>query len=357
MDGIDAVLANFADDSIELIASHSQAFPDDLKAQLEVLVQDPNIKLDKLGQLRVRLGKEFASAVNHMLADNGIDPKSIMAIGSHGQTIRHRIDGDHPFSMQIGDASVIAVETDITTVSDFRSKDVALGGQGAPLVPAFHQAIFSDKDNDRVVVNIGGISNVTFLCSDGKVLGHDCGPGNTLMDLWSQEHIGMPYDQNGAWAKQGLLQETLLLQLLTDAYFKQAAPKSTGREYFNLDWLQNYLSGHEHVDAGDIQTTLCELTAQCIATDIINTAQEYALYLDKVIICGGGSRNDFLMERLVDNLPFDVIASDRLGYPSDWIEALAFAWFAKNTLAGQSSNVPAVTGARKKTVLGTVTYS
>jgi len=255
MDGIDAVLADFNDDKIELLASHSQDYPDDLKQQLENLVKTPSIELDALGQLDVRLGKEFAKAVKQLLVDNNIEAKDVIAIGSHGQTIRHRIEGDYPFSMQIGKADVITVETGITTVSDFRSKDVALGGQGAPLVPAFHQAIFSDKENDTAVVNIGGISNVTFLLSDGKVLGHDCGPGNTLMDLWSQQHIGLSFDRSGAWASQGLLQETLLLQLLTDDYFKQAPPKSTGREYFNLDWLNNYLSGHESVDSGDIQTT------------------------------------------------------------------------------------------------------
>lgn len=357
MDSIDAVLVNFADDKVELLASHSQNYPQDLKEQLETLIEKPTIHLDALGQLNIRIGKEFAQAVIQLLKDNKVCAEDVKAIGSHGQTIRHKIEGKFPFSMQIGDANVIAVETGITTVADFRSKDVALGGQGAPLVPAFHQAIFSDKEHDRAIVNIGGISNVTFLFSNGKVLGHDCGPGNTLMDLWAQKNIGMPFDQNGAWAKQGVMQETLLLQMLTDDYFKQPAPKSTGREYFNLDWLNNYLSGHEHVDAGDIQTTLCELSAQSIATDIINTAQEHTLYIDKIIVCGGGSRNSFLMHRLNEILPYDVINSDSVAYPSDWIEALAFAWFARNTLAHKTSSISSVTGSRKSSILGNIVYT
>jgi len=341
MDGIDAVLVDLSDNNIQLVASHSETYSDELKLQLENLVKNPTIHLDKLGALDTRIGKVFSNAVNQLLKDHNINAGDVIAIGSHGQTIRHHVESEYPFSMQIGNANVIAAETGITTVADFRGMDIALGGQGAPLVPAFHQALFADNTNDRAVVNIGGISNVTLLSSDNKVLGHDCGPGNTLMDQWALEHIGMPFDHSGAWANQGMLQESLLLQLLTDDYFKLAPPKSTGREYFNLNWLSNYTSNFDNIDPVDIQRTLCELTAQSIATDIINAAQEHL-------------RNTFLMERLNDILPFDVISTDSLGYPSDWIEALAFAWFAKNTLEGKPSNVPSVTGAKRETILGSI---
>jgi len=213
MDGIDAVLADLSDNNIQLVASHSETYSDELKLQLENLVKNPTIHLDELGALDTRIGKVFSNAVNQLLKDHSVNASDVIAIGSHGQTIRHHVESEYPFSMQIGNANVIAAETGITTVADFRGMDIALGGQGAPLVPAFHQALFADNNNDRAVVNIGGISNVTILSSiktkDNKVVGHDCGPGNTLMDQWALEHIGMPFDHSGAWANQGMLSNLL----------------------------------------------------------------------------------------------------------------------------------------------------
>lgn len=360
MDGIDAVLASSTGNKMELIASHTQAYPDELKNQLEKIIKDPNIHLDELGQLDVRIAKEFAYAVNKLLSDNDLNASDVTAIGSHGQTIRHRIQGAYPFSMQIGNANVIAVETGITTIADFRSKDIALGGQGAPLVPTFHKAMFATETSDRIVVNIGGISNLSLLKKKGRddnnVRGHDCGPGNTLIDQWAQKHIQMPYDHSGAWASMGQVEHTLLLQLMTDDYFKQAPPKSTGREYFNLLWLENSLSNFPELDPVDTQATLCELSAQCIARDINALIQSDELDLDKVYVCGGGVHNKFLMQRLSSLIPCDLSSTDTLGIAADWVEALAFAWLAKQTYQQQPGNSPTVTGAERETILGGLFY-
>ena len=353
MDGIDAVLINCVDELINLEASHSLSYPDDLKARLETLIANPHIvDLDELGELDVLVAKSFAQATNELLQYQELKPSEIHAIGSHGQTIRHGANNSVPFTQQIGDPNVISALTKITTVADFRRKDLALGGQGAPLVPAFHHAVFATPSSDRIVVNIGGISNITLLQKTGEINGHDCGPGNTLMDLWAQEHIGMPFDHSGAWAGMGEIQLDLLLQFLTDDYFKQTPPKSTGRESFNLNWLNAYLCNFTEIDPVDVQATLCELTSQCIARDINKEIQDKNLDLESVFVCGGGAYNKTLIDRLSDLIPSKVALTNDLGISVDWVEAMAFAWMAKQTLEKKNSNEPQVTGASRKAILG-----
>ena len=357
MDGIDAVLINYADNKINLEASHSLKYSDDLKTRLETLIANPHtVDLDELGQLDVLVANFFAQATNELLQHEGLESSAINAIGSHGQTIRHGADQKIAFTLQIGDPNVIAAETNIATIADFRRKDIALGGQGAPLVPAFHQAVFGNKNIDRAVVNIGGISNMSLLQTNGEISGHDCGPGNTLMDLWAQQHIGMPFDHSGAWAAMGEVELNLLLQFLTDDYFKKAPPKSTGREFFNLDWLNTYLCNFSEIDPVDIQATLCELSAQCIARDINKEIHNKNLELEKIYICGGGAYNKTLIGRISALIPSEVALSNELGIAVDWVEAMAFAWMAQQTLKQQHSNEPLVTGATRKAILGGIYY-
>jgi len=353
MDDIDAVLIDCSKNQTALIASHSLQYSTQLKNRLETIIKNPHVvDLDELGEIDVLVAKAFSDTVNELLKHENLLASDITAIGSHGQTIRHRVDHSVPFTQQIGDPSLIAALTDITTVADFRRKDVALNGQGAPLVPAFHNAVFANSLRDRIVINIGGISNITILQKDGTVNGYDCGPGNTLMDLWAQQHIGMPFDHSGAWAAMGEVELNLLIQFLTDDYFKKAPPKSTGRENFNLAWLNSYLETFEEVDPMDVQATLCELSAQCIARDINKEIQDRHLDLEKVFICGGGAYNKTLIERITHLIPSDVGLTDELGLAVDWVEATAFAWMAKQTLNQKTTNEPNVTGAQRKAILG-----
>lgn len=353
MDGIDAALVSYENHRLNLEASHSLNYPADLQNRLNSIVLDPKaVDLDELGQLDSLVAECFADSVNALLKHENLSHEAITAIGSHGQNIRHRTDLSPAFSMQIGDPNVIAVRTGIPTIADFRRKDIALGGQGAPLVPGFHQAVFGSDKSDRVVVNIGGISNISFLNKSGSVTGHDCGPGNTLMDQWALRHIQMPFDHSGAWARMGQVQQTLLLQLITDDYFKQAPPKSTGREYFNLSWVEDSLSNFAEIDPVDTQSTLCELSAQCIAKDINAGIQSQDLDIENVYICGGGAHNSYLLERLNTLIPAEVCTTSELGIHPDWVEAIAFAWLAQQTFNQRTGNVPSVTGARRAAILG-----
>ncbi|MBT8142691.1 MAG: anhydro-N-acetylmuramic acid kinase [Gammaproteobacteria bacterium] len=353
MDGIDAALIQCSNGDLKLLETHSEAYSDALQKRLNTIVVNASgIALDELGQVDVMVANSFVDAARNLLKKTGLQASDIAAIGSHGQNIRHGADATTPFTLQIGDPNTIASQTDIKTVADFRRKDIALGGQGAPLAPGFHQAVFASSEYDRAVVNIGGISNMTLMQKDGSVSGHDCGPGNTLMDLWAQKHIQMPFDHSGAWAQMGQVEATLLLQLITDDYFKLAPPKSTGREYFNLDWMQDSLCNFPDLDPMDVQATLCDLTAQCIARDINSALQEKDLDIDAVYVCGGGAHNKFLLQRLESMIPCQVYSTQTLGVHPDWVEAMAFAWLAKQTVTQQAGNIPEVTGARRAAVLG-----
>jgi anhydro-N-acetylmuramic acid kinase len=293
------------------------------------------------------LGEAFADAVNILIKKNHIHPLEIVAIGSHGQTLRH-----YParrFTLQIADPNIIAAKTGITTVADFRRRDMANGGQGAPLVPAFHEKIFAEQGKNRVIVNIGGIANITLLTS-APLQGYDTGPGNHLMNAWAQLHWQVPYDQKGIIASKGRIQKNLLEKLLEDPYFQTPAPKATGPEYFNLHWLKKYLSAN--IAKEDIQATLTELTAESIVREIKKNFTQCEIY-----ICGGGVHNDFLMERIrVLAAPNHVATTAIFGIDPDWMEAMAFAFLAKQTLEGKPGNITSVTGARAATILGGVYF-
>lgn len=351
MDGIDAALVCFSPGP-SLVASHSLKFPEELRADLLALAVPGNNEIDRLGRADVWLGRLFGETANELLARAKMRSADILAIGSHGQTIRHRPAGPNPFTLQIGDPNVIAAVTGIPVAADFRRKDLALGGQGAPLVPAFHEAVFRQAGRDRVIVNIGGIANLTVLPGDATrpVLGYDTGPGNTLLDGWSRRSLNEPMDRDGAFAARGCVQSGLLAALLADLYFRQTPPKSTGPEYFSTAWLQRHLEQAGKLSPADVQATLLALTSRTIADSI---RQQPEVKQPDVFACGGGARNGALMRSLQGDLPGHTIAStDQLGVPADWVEAMAFAWLARQRWHEKPGNAPLVTGATRPAVLG-----
>ncbi len=351
VDAIDAALVEINQERLELVHAYAEPFPADLKQAVINLTREGENEINLMGQLDVQLGELFAKTTLELLRQANIKPREIAAVGSHGQTIRHQPNVAYPFTLQVADPNIIVARTGITTVADFRRRDMALGGQGAPLVPAFHQAIFSDSKQIRVIVNIGGIANVTLLPKSQQqpILGFDTGPGNGLLDQWCQLHQGEHFDYEGRWGAQGQLNEALLSRLLDDPFFQLSAPKSTGREYFNLRWLHEHLSHFSDIAPVDVQATLVELTARTIVAAV----RKEALDAYEVILCGGGVHNLFLMQRLKALFaPFSLLRSETFGVHPDWVEAVAFAWFAYRTLNGYPSNVPSVTGASHSTVLG-----
>lgn len=353
LDGIDAVLVDFAPNPPRLIAATWVPYPRTLVHELKNLITHLN-DLKVLGQLDWVLGERLAAAVLDLLSLAKTDPRDVIAIGSHGQTILHQPHATSPFTLQIGDPNLIAERTGITTVADFRRRDIAAGGEGAPLVPAFHQVFFGCSYEDRVVVNIGGIANVTLLPRSGEcnISGFDTGPGNVLLDAWVFLHLNQPYDQDGQWANAGRCSDTLLARLRRDPYFGLPPPKSTGTDYFNLGWLERYLTDDMPIlPPQDVQATLTELTAQIIAQAIYNSALEQP----RVIVCGGGAYNKVLMIQLAQALPGSLVEpSNQHGLAPAWVEATAFAWLAKQTLSHNPGNLPTVTGARHPVVLGGV---
>lgn len=353
MDAVDAVLVSFANTNVEVLETTTQEIPERIKNNLLKLIQQAHCDIRLLGETDTQLGKLFAKTCNVLLKKSAQNRKNITAIGCHGQTIYHHPSATHPFTMQIGDPNIIAAQTGITTVSDFRRRDLALGGQGAPLTPAFHNYAFSRTSCDQWVLNIGGIANLTHLPSDKSqpVIGLDTGPGNTLLDLWHQKHRQLPIDFDGEWAKTGEINQPLLNKLLDDPYFKKTPPKSTGREYFNLAWLDRYLQNDTKPE--DIQATLTELTATTIANSILNKKASNIIW-----VCGGGAFNTFLMQRLKKHCaPASVKSSDEKGINPKWMEAAAFAWLAKQTIEKKPGNIPSVTGASTTSILGSVYFA
>ncbi|MEN8171103.1 MAG: anhydro-N-acetylmuramic acid kinase [Pseudomonadota bacterium] len=349
MDALDAVLVDFSATPPHLIATHSHALDKAIRHEILALAQPGDNELDRLAQLDVRLGTLSAQLSLQLLEQAQIDSSEVRAIGSHGQTVRHAPDAPTPYTVQIGDPNTIAQLSGITTVADFRRRDMVAGGQGAPLVPAFHKALFHSSETNRVVLNIGGIANISILPADNSqaVNGFDTGPGNMLMDAWIQLKQHQPYDENGGWARSGSVNVELLNKLLSDPYFSRTPPKSTGREQYNLHWLEQQL--HEAHQAQDIQATLCELSA----TTIANAVLQFAPNTDELYVCGGGARNSYLMERISDYLKgCHISTTAELGVEPQWVEAMAFAWLARQTLLGLPGNLPAVTGARKAVILG-----
>ncbi|GJL34405.1 anhydro-N-acetylmuramic acid kinase [Enterobacter hormaechei] len=350
LDGVDVVLAAIDDKMVAQQASLTWPMPIPLKEAILSICQGQPLTLSQLGQLDTRLGKLFADAVLALMEREHLSAKDIVAIGCHGQTIWHEPTGDAPHTLQIGDNNQIAALTGVTVVGDFRRRDIALGGQGAPLVPAFHQALLAHPTERRIVLNIGGIANISLLFPDKSVRGYDTGPGNMLMDAWIWRQLGKPYDKDAGWASGGKVVLPLLQTMLSDPYFAAPAPKSTGREYFNFGWLERQLTAFPALDPRDVETTLVELTAVTISEQVLLCGG-----CERLLVCGGGSRNPLLMARLSALLPgTEVTTTDEAGISGDDMEALAFAWLAWRTLAGLPGNLPSVTGASQATVLGAI---
>ncbi|PMH39726.1 anhydro-N-acetylmuramic acid kinase [Vibrio sp. 10N.286.49.B3] len=361
LDGVDTVLVSInkgdlTGSSIRLIAHNEFALPDDLKQGLLGICLGQATDLVTIGQLDHRLGHLFADAVNALLDKQQLKAEQITAIGNHGQTVFHQPNSAMPFTIQLGDANIIAAKTDIDTVADFRRKDMALGGQGAPLVPAFHHTIFTPKDSTIVVLNIGGIANLSVLRPNQTVIGYDTGPGNMLMDAWVNLHKGWKYDKNAAYAQLGKVNDALLSLLMAEEYFQLCAPKSTGRELFNLPWLEEKLAlfnqQNQNLTAEDIQATLTEFSAVTIANEV---AQYQQGPQPELLVCGGGAHNPLLMKKLTQHLPdWQVASTSQRGVDSDNMEAMAFAWLAQRRIYGLTSNLPEVTGAKKLASLGVI---
>ncbi|MBA6338757.1 anhydro-N-acetylmuramic acid kinase [Colwellia sp. BRX8-7] len=353
-DGIDLALVDFTSGSAELVASYYQAYDNVTRQKITELYLPNHNEIDRAFSLDITLAHQFSEAISTLLDKENLVAADIIAIGNHGQTIRHRPTQssaiEAPFTLQIGCNQTLAVLTGIRVIGDFRTKDIALGGQGAPLVPAFHQFLLPATEKETFLVNIGGIANITFLPkknSSKTVLGFDTGPGNALLDAWCFEHSGKRFDNNGDWGSSGTINQTLLIQLLTDDYFLLSAPKSTGREYFTLQWLAPFLTPLQ-ISAVDVQATLTALTACSIAADIKKTSNSADVYL-----CGGGIDNNFCYKLIKQELKnFNVHKIHSLKLNNNALEAMAFAWLAFAYDKKIYGNIPAVTGARKSTVLG-----
>lgn len=369
LDAIDAVLCRF-DESIEVVATLSQDFDDNLRVLLLSLCCPDGIKdfvanesvdgiygkmpqrfvseLDAFGFASRAYGECASVLVNDLLKKAGVDASTILAIGCHGQTVRHRPQWG--FSLQLLDPNVLAERTGIAVVSDFRRRDMAVGGQGAPLVPAFHSAVFG-ASGATAVLNLGGIANVTILAE--SITGFDTGVANLLMDGWCARHTGQAFDAEGAWAKTGHIHQNLLNQLLKHPFLAQSPPKSTGREDFNMTWLDAQLAHFESITPADVQATLVEFTAVAVASALKQACKTQGL----LYVCGGGAYNDYLMARLQANLAdWRILSTQSLGIEPHWVEAIAFGWLARQNLLGAYGNIPSVTGAKKAVVLGQICF-
>jgi anhydro-N-acetylmuramic acid kinase len=350
LDGVDVVLAAIDENMVAQQASLTWPIPISLKEDILSICQGQQLTLSQLGQLDVRLGALFADAVQALMQKEHLRPQDVVAIGCHGQTVWHEPGGDAPHTLQIGDNNQIVAKTGVTVVGDFRRRDIALGGQGAPLVPAFHQALLAHPTERRMVLNIGGIANLSMLIPGQPVRGYDTGPGNMLMDAWIWRQCGQPYDKNAEWASGGKVIIPLLQSMLSDPYFALPAPKSTGREYFNLGWLERQLAPFPALAPQDVQATLAELTAVSISEQVLLSGG-----CERLLVCGGGGRNPLVMARLAGLLSgTEVTTTDEAGISGDDMEALAFAWLAWRTIAGLPGNLPSVTGAREASVLGAI---
>ena len=350
LDGVDVVLAAIDDHVVAQQASLSYPVPLALKEAILAICQGQQLTLSQYGQLDTRLGHLFADAVLALMQQERLSANDVVAIGCHGPPVWHEPEGDAPHTLQIGDNNIIAARTGVTVVGDFRRRDIALGGQGAPLVPAFHHALLAHPVERRIVLNIGGIANLSLLFPGQPVKGHDTGPGNMLMDAWIWRQRGKPYDKDAEWASSGKVVLPLLQDMLSDPWFALPAPKSTGREYFNYGWLERQLARYPALAGQDVMATLTELTAVTISEQALLSGG-----CERLLVCGGGSRNPLLMARLACLLPgTEVTTTDEAGVSGDDMEALAFAWLAWRTLEGLPGNLPAVTGASAPTILGAI---
>ncbi|MFA6314114.1 MAG: anhydro-N-acetylmuramic acid kinase [Sterolibacterium sp.] len=347
LDGVDAALVEFAGAIPEVCATAYVPYPTDLRDRLLRLHDPGQDDLHQSALLANRLARLYAQATSSLLDKAGVTANQVRAIGCHGQTIRHA--PQHGYTLQLNNPALLAELTGITVVADFRSRDIAAGGQGAPLVPAFHSALFRDAERHRIILNLGGIANLTILAPGKPTFGFDCGPGNMLLDAWTQRHLQKRYDDGGHWAATGKVRPELLARLLDDEFFSLRPPKSCGREQFNLAWLTRHLSGDE--SAPDVQATLLALTVASIQQAILRWCGGG----EEVYVCGGGAHNLTMLEQLKSRLPkLKVQTTDALGQPPDWVEAVAFAWLTQRTLASLPGNLPEVTGAHGLRVLGAI---
>ena len=352
IDAIDAALVRIVEHGLELI--QYQQTPISKKLQQTIRSINTKSTLSEISEIDVIMGNLFAEASLQVIESGDLAPEDIHAIGSHGQTILHLPDAKYPRTLQIGDANIIAYQTGITTVADFRRMDIAAGGEGAPLAPAFHQWLFQDEKNERVILNIGGMANITLLPADNKtaITGFDTGPGNALMDEWIQKHLDQDFDSDGIWASSGQCKQELLSLLSDEAYFKAAPPKSTGKDFFNLQWLEEKLSQLKtSIDANDVQATLLELSVRTISEAIKN----HAPVCDEILVCGGGVHNKLVMQRLSDlQAGTEINSTEKVGLDPDAVEAVAFAWLAKRRMENQFGNLTSVTGADDQVMLGAI---
>ena len=345
LDGVDSVLMEVTADGVNMIASHHLDFPAQVKNDVLALCHEGHNELHRSQLMANQIAQLYAASADELLHNCHVSAADVIAIGAHGQTIRHM---PPHYTVQIINGAMLAELTGIAVVTDFRSRDLAAGGQGAPLVPAFHKFLFHEPSKNKVIVNIGGMANISVLNSDGSVFGYDTGPGNVLMDAWFSCHLNGSYDEDGNWARCGSCIPELLDAFLQEPYFSQPAPKSTGRELFDMSWLLEY-EPHDYA-AEDVQATLLQFTAQSIANEIKKVKD-----VSDVIVCGGGAYNGELMKALHNALPsIEVLTSDDLGLDAQSIEALAFGWLAHQCLQGLPGNVPDVTGAKGERVLGAV---
>lgn len=361
LDGVDVALVAFNQDDLQqdqplqVIHSHFLAYPAVLRDEVLALQHPTQNELEVTALLGNKLARLYAEAINQSLSATQVARESIVAIGCHGQTIRHcpRFTGSIGFSLQIGNPALLAELTGITVVADFRSRDIAAAGQGAPLVPAFHKALFTHPERNRAIINIGGIANITYLANTGAVSGFDSGPGNMLLDAWISSHLNLNYDADGAWSSTGTVIEPLLSAMLNEPYFAVLPPKSTGRDLFNNTWLSQHLSGTDY-QPNDVARTLVALCAQTIFNALTNYCDE----VDEVYLCGGGAKNSLLkqdLKQLLGNIALNT--TDNLGIGVDWVEAIAFAWLAKKCLSKETASLPEVTGAAGARILGAIYYA
>jgi anhydro-N-acetylmuramic acid kinase len=349
MDGVDTALVEIKDHHSQLLGTHFLPYSSSLKMNLLALQHPMENELEAAAKIANQLSELYAESVRQLLEKAGMQAYQIAAIGNHGQTIRHR--PDQGFTLQIGNNALLAELSDITVVGDFRSRDVAAGGQGAPLVPAFHQAMFADAKKNRAIINIGGIANITYLAKNQVMMGFDSGPGNMLMDAWTSLHLGKPYDEGGSWAATGVILESLLDDMLAEPYFTLPPPKSTGRDLFNEHWLKQHLP-YTQPRSEDVARTLVALTAHSIFYAINKACDK----VDEIYLCGGGAHNDLLVKDLknlfAENIT--IAKTDVLGVDADWVEAMCFAWLAKQSLEHNPANLPLVTGAKGLRILGAI---
>jgi anhydro-N-acetylmuramic acid kinase len=350
VDAIDIALVDWQSPSPKLVAFDEFEWPKPIQTRLLALPESPQLSLAQLGELNTAVGQVFSQCIQSFISKQQIDPSTIAVVGSHGQTIWHHPQGDHPFSLQIGHAAIIAKQTGIAVAADFRMDDVALSGQGAPLAPAFHEVLFAKPNESVAVLNLGGIANISLLRAQQPTVGFDTGPANTLLDAWyRQHHSDCAYDIAGNWAASAPVDDTLLTHLLAHPYFQHPLPKSTGREDFSLHWLDEQLTGFTHLSAAQVQSTLMQLTVESIAQIACQTLSPGS----QIWLAGGGVMNDELMKRLKCTLAeYQLLPTEQSGYPSAAIEAMLFAWLGKQRLQAQAINLTSITGSKKPAILG-----